>query len=43
MFDLRGIWVSSFVGSMIGGGALGMEAMQYAIASLIATESNRSV
>ncbi|KAJ3493104.1 hypothetical protein NLG97_g4952 [Lecanicillium saksenae] len=42
VFDLRGIWLSSFIGNLVGGGPLGMEAMQYTIADLIATESNRA-
>lgn len=42
-FDLRGIWVSSVVGNLIGGGQLGLDAMQYALATLLARESNRQV
>ena len=43
IFDLRWIWASAFVGSVIGGGAVVWQAMVFIVGNMIASGRNRSV
>ncbi|OAA69112.1 Major facilitator superfamily transporter [Cordyceps fumosorosea ARSEF 2679] len=42
MFDLRWVWGCVFLGSVVGGGNIGWQAVLYTVSNMIATKNNRA-